>query len=107
GNIGDGLMILNNTSLGTINANQPNSLVINPTASSSAGVTNTGLMEATAGGTLALDNGTYINAVGSTQGTILANGGTVNLNSGATIVGGKLHLTQGKRYSIVFSSYME
>jgi fibronectin-binding autotransporter adhesin len=95
GNFGDGLLIINNTSLGTINANQPNTLFINPTVSSSAGVTNTGLMEATAGGTLGLDNGTYINAVGSTQGTILANGGTVNLNNGVTIVGGKLQSENG------------
>jgi hypothetical protein len=95
GNIGDGLMILNNTSLGTINANQPTALVLNPTTSSTAGVTNTGLMEATAGGTLALDNGTYINAVGSAQGTILANGGTVNFNNSATIVGGKLQSENG------------
>ena len=90
GNIGDGQTILVNTTAGTINANQSNVLNISPTASSTAGVTNTGLLEATSGGTLNLNNGTYINAVGSGQGTILANGGTVNLNNGVTIVGGTL-----------------
>jgi fibronectin-binding autotransporter adhesin len=95
GNIGDGQTIINNTSLGTINANQSNALIINPTATSSAGVSNTGLLEATTGGTLQLDSGTYINAVGSTQGTILANGGTVNLEAGATIVGGTLKTQNG------------
>jgi hypothetical protein len=96
GNIGNGETIINNTALGTINANQPGgTLVINPTPSSAAGVTNTGTMEATAGGTLQLDNGTYINAVGSTQGVILANGGTVNLQAGSTIVGGTLKSENG------------
>ncbi len=90
GNIGNGQTILVNTTLGTINADQSTALGISPTATSAAGVTNTGLLEATAGGTLNLNNGTYINAVGSTQGMILANGGTVNLNNGATIVGGTL-----------------
>jgi len=92
GDIGNGFMILDNTSLGTINANQSNALLLVPSA---GGFTNTGLMEATAGGTLTLDNGTYVNAVGSTQGTILANGGTVNLNNGANIVGGKLQSENG------------
>jgi hypothetical protein len=92
GDIGNGLMILDNTSLGTINANQSNPLLLVPSA---GGFTNTGLMEATTGGTLTLDNGTYINAVGSTQGTILANGGTVNFNNGANIVGGKLQSENG------------
>ncbi|MGD0567227.1 MAG: hypothetical protein ABSA78_02385, partial [Candidatus Sulfotelmatobacter sp.] len=87
GNIGQAEMILDNTSLGTIDATQSTQLQIDPSA---GGVTNTGLIEATSGGNLALDSGTYTNAVGSTQGTILANGGTVNLNNGADIVGGTL-----------------
>ncbi|MFZ0816799.1 MAG: S-layer family protein [Candidatus Sulfotelmatobacter sp.] len=95
GNIGNSQTILVNSSSGVINANQPTTLTIAPTTSSTAGVTNTGLMEATAGGTLGLNNGTYINAVGSTQGKILANGGTVNLNNGATIVGGTLQSENG------------
>jgi hypothetical protein len=107
GNIGDGFMILNNTSLGTINANQSNTLTIAPTPSSTAGVTNTGLMEATAGGTLGLNNGTYVNAVGSTQGTILANGGTVNLNNGATIVGGKLQSENGSAIQITSNATLD
>jgi hypothetical protein len=90
GDIGNSQTILVNTTSGTINANQSNTLYVQPTASSTAGVTNTGLLEATAGGTLGLQSGTYINAVGTTQGLILANGGTVNLNNGATIVGGTL-----------------
>jgi hypothetical protein len=92
GNIGKGLMVLNNTSLGTIDANQSNILNISPSA---GGATNTGLLEATSGGTLALNSGTYTNAVGSTQGTILANGGTVNLEPGANIVGGTLKSQNG------------
>jgi hypothetical protein len=95
GNIGNGQTILVNSSAGVINANQPNALTIAPTTSSAAGVTNTGLLEATAGGTLNLNNGNYINAVGTTKGTILANGGTVNLNNSATIFGGTLQSENG------------
>ncbi len=95
GNIGNSSMLLVNSSSGVINANQPTALTIAPTTSSAAGVTNTGLLEATAGGTLNLNNGNYINAVGSTQGKILANGGTVNLNNSATIFGGTLQSENG------------
>jgi len=95
GNIGGNQTIIVNSSTGIINANQATALTIAPTASSAAGVTNTGLLEATAGGTLNLNNGNYINAVGSTLGTILANGGTVNLNNSATIVGGTLQSENG------------
>jgi fibronectin-binding autotransporter adhesin len=95
GDIGGNQTIIVNSVSGVINANQPDALTIAPTTSSSAGVTNTGLLEATAGGTLNLNNGTYVNAVGSTQGKILANGGTVNLNNSATIVGGTLQSENG------------
>ncbi len=95
GNIGGNQTIIVNSSTGVINANQPTALTIAPTTSSAAGVTNTGLLEATAGGTLNLNNGNYINAVGTTKGTILANGGTVNLNNSATIFGGTLQSENG------------
>jgi hypothetical protein len=96
GDIGNGQTILVNNAAGIINANQSGgTLTIAPTANATNGFTNTGTLEATAGGTLALNSGTYTNAVGSAQGTILANNGTVNLNNGATVVGGTLKSQNG------------
>jgi hypothetical protein len=86
GQIGAGQTVITNSSMGVIDANQSNALQISP---SSGGVTNSGLMEATAGGTLQLFGG-YTNKVGSTSGTILANGGTVVLENGSSIAGGTL-----------------
>ena len=72
---------------GTINANQSVTLQLNP----GNGTTNTGTIEATAGGTLQL-LGTYTN----TGGTILSTGtGSVMNLSGASITGGTLTTTSG------------
>ncbi len=83
GNIGDGQMALNNS--GTIDANQSNAL----TLQISNGATNTGTLEATSGGTLILDGGTYANA----GGTISNNASTVELEGNATINGGTVSQT--------------
>src|ERR1700722_2516221 len=73
GNIGGGLTLLNS---GTVNANSPGFTLILGTPT-----TNTGLIEATNGGTLQLSG-----AIGNTGGNITANGGTVNVAT--TITGG-------------------
>ena len=72
------------TNFGSIIANQPMALVIDP---SSSGVQNSGTMEALDGGTLRLTGGAFDN----TGGTIRAGtGSTVELDSSADIVGGTL-----------------
>jgi hypothetical protein len=80
---GGGLGFFNS---GTVNANVSNPLAIN------AAVTNTGMLEATAGGTLIL-NGTYTNS----SGTIAASGvgSLVQLNNGTSITGGTLTTSLG------------
>jgi hypothetical protein len=85
GSIGSNQLTLSNS--GTIDANDPTQLIINP----SGGTTNTGTLEATAAGTLSLQN-----AITNTNGTIQANGAgsTVNLN-GAAITGGTLETSSG------------
>ncbi|MCU1302918.1 MAG: tandem-95 repeat protein [Candidatus Sulfotelmatobacter sp.] len=85
GHIGNGTMGLVNS--GTINANQPSTLFIQANGTG-GGATNTGTMEATAGGTLQLLNTTFAN----TGGTISANASTLQVN-GATINGGAVTLT--------------
>ena len=71
---------------GTINANQSTALIIQD--GSGAAATNTGTLEATAGGTLRLQSTTFTN----TGGTISANGSTLQVN-GSTINGGAVTLT--------------
>jgi fibronectin-binding autotransporter adhesin len=83
GNIGDGQMALNNS--GTIDANQSNAL----TLQISNGATNTGTLEATSGGTLILNGGTYTN----TGGIITNNASTLEFEGGATINGGTVSQT--------------
>ena len=95
---GSGQIGVNNLTLvnsGTIDANQSTTLFINP----NGGTTNTGKMEATAGGTLEFES----DAVTNTGGTILATGtsggmtpvaSTVNLFTGS-ITGGTLTSTLG------------
>ena len=86
GNIGVGQMGLVNQ--GTIDANQSTPLYIQ----TSSGTTNTGTLEATAGGNLILDGDTYTNA----GGTILASGtGSVATLENATINGGTLNTASG------------
>ena len=86
GQIGAGTQLaLNNK--GLIDANQSNSLTINPIA----GVTNTGTLRASAGGMLNLPA-----TINNTGGTILSTGtnSVVNL-SGGTITGGTLTTASG------------
>jgi fibronectin-binding autotransporter adhesin len=88
GNIGNGSMAFTNDAGGIVDATSASghTLLIQTGA---AGTTNLGLMEASSGGTLELNN-TVANTNGTANGTIEAlNGGTVLL-SGATISGGIL-----------------
>ena len=86
GNIGDNQMTLVNQA--TINANQATALTIQ----TSNGATNTGTLEATAGGNLVLQGDTYTN----TGGTILASGtGSVVTLLNPTIKGGTLSTSNG------------
>ncbi len=87
GQLGAGSMLLTNQ--GTINANVSTPLIVSP-APFGAGVTNTGTMKATSGGTLDL-RGSYANAGGTIQGLA---GSTVELD-GATINGGTLTTSGG------------
>ncbi len=84
GNIGDGQMTLTNESAGVINANNAtNALTLQVTG----GITNTGLLEATAAGGLNLLNDSITN----TGGTVEATGANAVVNlQGATIAGGTL-----------------
>ncbi|MCB1746825.1 MAG: hypothetical protein KDK06_06600 [Gammaproteobacteria bacterium] len=72
---------------GTVRADQPNALVVDP--DDARGVVNAGLMEATAGGTLTLADGLFQNFEGPVDGTIQATDGTVEVN-GATVDGGNV-----------------
>jgi fibronectin-binding autotransporter adhesin len=83
GTIGNGHLVVNN-STGTINANvSGHSLLINPGGAS----TNGGTLEATNGGTLNLAGSSWTN----TGGTISAGSGSaVVLNNGVTVTGGTL-----------------
>ena len=88
GNIGNGSMAFTNQAAGVVNATSAlgNALTI---TTGTAGATNLGLMEASSGGTLQLENA-IANTNGTTNGTIEAlNGGTVLLN-GSTISGGTI-----------------
>jgi len=87
GQIGNGNLTLVNN--GTIDANQPTELVINP----NGGTTNTSTMEATAGGTMEFRGDTITN---TGVGTILSTGtgSVVDLN-GVTVNGGTLTTTSG------------
>ncbi len=85
GTIGNDQMTLANQ--GTINANVSASLIINP----SGGATNTGVLEASSGGTLQLF-GTITNTGGTIEALNSTPGSTVQL-AGATVTGGTLTTT--------------
>jgi hypothetical protein len=89
GNIGIGEMALDNQAGGTIDSNSTG-LTLQPNA---AGSTNEGLIEATAGATLALDGGKLT----QTGGTVLATGtnSVVQLSSNVVVTGGTLTTTNG------------
>ncbi len=84
GNIGVGQIGLNNQ--GTIDANQSVGMTLQV---SSAGGTNTGTLEASAGSKLTFFGGTYANA----GGTILNNASTILFDGGVTINGGTITQT--------------
>ena len=85
GQIGAGNLTLINSSSGVIDANQSTTLFINP----NGGTTNTGLMEATAGGTLEFET----DAVTNTNGTISAGTGSQVVLFTGSITGGTLTST--------------
>ncbi len=87
GQIGVGLMGLVNQA--TIKANQPNALVIDPSA---AGVTNTGLLRADSGATLRLQSGTINNAGGTIE--AFGAGSLVDFHT-ATVSSGLLRSSDG------------
>ncbi|MGA2021128.1 MAG: hypothetical protein ABSH02_11110 [Candidatus Sulfotelmatobacter sp.] len=89
GTIGNGTLVLANASNGVINSNvSGGNITLNPYTSSAAS-TNAGLMEATNGGTLTMNNGTWTNT-----GTIqAAAGSSVVLTSNVNITGGTLEST--------------
>ena len=85
GSIGNNQLTLVNS--GTIDANVSNQLIINP----SGGTTNTGTLEATAGGTLNLQN-----AITNTGAVIKATGaGSIVSMNGTSITGGSLSTQNG------------
>jgi hypothetical protein len=87
GVIGENGLTLVNQAGGTINANAPGySLVLN----GGGLITNSGLLEATNGGVLQIEN-----VVANQGGNITANGGTVSVNAGGTIQGGTLNSLNG------------
>ena len=86
GNIGNGdLVIVNQSTIDATASAHGNTLTIDPDATFS----NTGLLEATGGGSLALDGGTFTN---TGSGTITAGSGSnVTLEGGVTVTGGTLN----------------
>jgi hypothetical protein len=95
GQIGLGSMAFHNH--GTVLANQPRALFINPAVSRP--VVNTGTMRASAGATLRLENGTYANDGGliEVDSSVLAS----HLDaSGATITGGTVQLVGANKASL-------
>ncbi len=86
GNVGNNEVYFANS--GTMNANiSGQTLLVEPDSCSTCTSTNTGTLEATGGGNLTLQGGTWTN----TGGTITAgNGSSVNLESSVSITGGTL-----------------
>ena len=98
GNFGGNTMGLTNQ--GTIIANQPTVLIIDP--SSSSDVTNTGVLRAD-GGTLRLSGGDYFNAGGTIE---AINGSTVQLSS-AIVEGGIIQSSNGGLIEVIGSSTLK
>jgi hypothetical protein len=91
GSLGSGQMTLINAAAGIIDANQSNTLTLNTTGET---VTNAGLLEASAGGTLLLLSTRVANT-----GTVYADGGNISL-AGGTIAGGKLSAAAGGEFVV-------
>jgi len=98
GIIGNGGLTLVNQSKGTIDADVSGSGL---TLNGSGGVTNTGLLEATSGGILAINT-----AVNNAGGNITANGGTVEVVN-ADIQGGTLNTLNGGTLETAGSSILD
>ena len=91
GVIGNGGLTVINQAAGTINANSSgNTLTLN----GNGGITNMGILEATSGGILNINNMT-VSDVGD---RILGNGGSVQIEN-ATIIGGALTATNGGTFN--------
>ena len=99
GVIGNGGLTVINAPGGLIDANTSGQTL---TLNASGGVTNAGLLEATNGGTLAINN-TTVNNSGA---NITANGGTVQV-SGTTIQGGTLNTLNGGTLEAVGTSTLD
>jgi hypothetical protein len=96
GTIGSGGIAVTNQSAGVINANSTgNTLLLN----GSGNVVNTGLLEATNGGTLRITN-----VVANNGGHITADGGTVGLASGTVVQGGTLTAKNGGTLGTVINN---
>ncbi len=98
GVIGNGGLTLHNDAGGIIDANTPIVNGVALTLNGSGGIVNTGLLEATNGGTLVISTPIVDNLFSAQSinpaGVITANGGTVEL-SGTTIEGGSLNQLNG------------
>ena len=95
GGLGNGQISIDNQAAGTINANQSNALRLN---TNGAGASNEGLLEASAGGTLAIQNtavrqsnGATLLSTGAGSSVVLTNssvtGGSLTTVNGGTISG--------------------
>ncbi len=87
GQLGAGQLKFTNSASGTVDANQPTTLILNTGTNT---VTNAGLLEATAGGALAIQS----TVSDGTTGHVTANGGNVYLQN-ATLQGGTLSTAAG------------
>ena len=89
GNIGSGEMSLDNQASGVIDADQPTALILQPNGN---GVTNEGLLEATAAATLEL-SGSHFTQTGGTVAAEGAGSAVVLINT--TVTGGTLTTSSG------------
>ncbi len=96
GQLGAGQLKFTNGASGTVDANLPTALIINTGTNT---VTNSGLLEATAGGALAIQS--TVND--GTTGHVTANGGTVYLQ-GATLQGGTLSTGSGGEIAVQYNN---
>ena len=87
GQLGQNGLALDNQSGGTVNANVSGQTL---TLNGGGAVTNAGLLTATGGGIMTIDNN-----VTNTGANITANGGTVNLQNANTVTGGTLNTSGG------------
>jgi hypothetical protein len=94
GSLGDTQLTFINAAAGIVDADQSNTLTLDTQGET---VTNAGLLEATAGGILLLQNTSVANT-----GTVYANGGNVFLQGG-TIAGGELLAAAGGEFVIAGS----